>query len=197
MLKKTARLLLLTCSIVSFASKQNHGFFNSLSHIFQSSKPMALSDQNTNSAKVWGKKIALNLYSLSATNYQNKLLYLSHFFTKQSWKNLQEALEASQLLDIIKTENYHLSAQIDGPTTSAPMVTRGLKGFILVVPLRVMFQNRKFKQFQTLNIQLHVIHNQHNKRSPFLVSFFNAKLKSQSQLIEKHPACKISNRKSS
>ena len=183
-------------STVTQANNANQmGPLKTIFHQISNKAPQNVVGKNTQQILIWSKKTALNIFSLSPSNYKHKLQYLSNFFTKQSFNKFQQALQESGLMHIISEENYKATPHLNGPVVTAPLKINGQKAYLAIVPVIVEYQNRKYIQRQKLKIELQIVPNHKKNATPFLVSHFNAVLTKQSKLIKKYPSCKIKAKK--
>lgn len=139
----------------------------------------------------WAKQIAVSLFTWQPNLVKTHFLALKQHFTTQAWRTYQQSLEKSAFLTIIKQDNIEATAHLRKArkAVSTPIaMQRMAQGIMIVVPIRVIFENRQIQQTHDLNVQMRIIPSpQHHQ--PYRIAYLNTVALHQPYVVQKHPAC--------
>lgn len=102
---------------------------------------------------VWANEAIVSLYTYDSNNINLVQKQLAKKFSADGWKNYLQALFASNIISIVKKNNFKVSSVATAP----PLIklTSG-KFWQASMPLLVQYQNKKIIKKQNLNVVITV-----------------------------------------
>lgn len=99
----------------------------------------------------WSEKAAMQSFTYSNANIDDKLQELKNCFTDQGYTSYTDALTKSGNIDAIKSQQLNVSSIVDGKTKINKLEDNKWQ---LKVPLQVVYQNSKEKLTQLLFVDM-------------------------------------------
>lgn len=99
----------------------------------------------------WSEKAAMQSFTYSSADIDNKLKELKNCFTDQGYNSYTEALTKSGNVEAIKAQQLNVSSLVDGKTKINKLEDNKWQ---LKIPLQVVYQNSKEKLTQLLFVDM-------------------------------------------
>lgn len=106
---------------------------------------------NNETVIIWSEKAAVQTFSYTSENIDDKIKDLKNCFTDQGFTGYTDALSKSGNVEAIKNQKLSVSSLVDGKTIINKMEDNKWQ---LKVPLQVVYQNDKEKLTQLLFIDM-------------------------------------------
>lgn len=100
---------------------------------------------------LWSEKAAIQSFTYTNVNIDNKLQDLKNCFTTQGYTSYTDALTKSGNVEAIKNQQLNVSSIVDGKTKISKLEDNKWQ---LKVPLQVVYQNNKEKLTQLLFVDM-------------------------------------------
>ena len=100
---------------------------------------------------VWVNHAIISTYTLSSNNLVERQKESAKYFTAQAWINYTKALSSSGLTDMIKKNQYQVTAVAMRPPEVKSIASNQWQA---EMPIMVWYKNPQFQQKQTLSVSL-------------------------------------------
>lgn len=103
---------------------------------------------------VWANEAIVGTYSYNYKNFMQQQKDIAKYFTAEGWTSYSNALLASKIPDVVKTNSYFVSAVATSPPTVKALAANHWQA---EMPLLVVYKNSQYQQKQTLEVTIDFI----------------------------------------